>query len=275
KVFEIPQNLPPGHGIEPVSLMSHSMCSVSADSLQKTINKNVDDETVALAAAFAAKVNRALETSAQSMVPAVRRDSKNEVLKIYGRLAGCLAYVESLTTADSQVSARIAEEVAPVDYLKPPGVLFYRDEAQTDPDSYLNLGLYQFSPVSSGNIQSCIQNWNVRQSTDFINPFGGFNEMLRRLGNPSQDFNAFCGINKILQSFFVQVNTTSPKRTHPDNVKAFTENRLGLKAPSERCVTLHFDRKSYNHFGPFQNSTGKNLKRLLQCTLEAERVQSR
>jgi hypothetical protein len=85
--------------------------------------------------------------------------------------------------------------------------------------------------------------------------------MIRVVGSSLQHFNAYCGVHKLLQTFSVQVNSSSTRNTHPDN-------RSGgrLKSSSERCVTPHFYAGwAYNHFGPLQNSTGSNLNKLLKC----------
>jgi hypothetical protein len=183
---------------------------------------------------------------------------------------GCLAYTESLTTADGARSRQVALEHGPDEYAKPSGVKFYLDAAQTHPDSRLNIGLFQFSPASRGNIQSCIRNWNHLHGDDHslrIDPVSDSATMIRRLGNASQDFNAFCGVDKIAQIFFVQVNTLSERRTHPANLLTLPDGTRRLKDPGDRCVSLHFNGRAYNHFGPLQNSTRKNLSELLSCVL--------
>ena len=268
KVFQIPDPTASGEGLQPVGLFTHAMCPLSNESTQETIDQILDPETLSLANEFAAQFNRARERYQRALFSASAFEARDEILRLYGRLSGCLAYTESLSTADSSASKRIAEDVAPVDYVRPSGVLFYLDAAQSDPDSRLNIGLYQFSPVRSGNIQACIQNWNSLYPFDAINRSSRVDEMIRKLGESSQLFNAFCGIDKILQSFFVQVNTTAVKRTHPENRFLDRDGHAaGIKPPRERCVSLHFNRQAYNHFGPFQNSTRQNLKHLMRCTL--------
>lgn len=75
--------------------------------------------------------------------------------------------------------------------------------------------------------------------------------------------NAFCGVNKILQSFAIQVNTTKSVSTHPSN-----QSGGKFKAPADRCVSPFFySGYSYNHFGPLMNSTGSNLAGLMACAL--------
>ena len=90
-------------------------------------------------------------------------------------------------------------------------------------------------------------------------------EMTRLTGSPRQNFNAFCGVDKILQSFYVQVNTLKSQNTHPSNI-----SRGALINSDDRCVSLHFYAGySYNHFGPLQNTTRSNLDHLMTCTLDA------
>jgi len=174
----------------------------------------------------------------------------------------CLSYVESLTTADRPFSDRIAQAYAPSDYRRPAGVLFYEDPLQPEA-SALNLGLFQFSPDSGGNIYACIKQWNLIYPSCQVPSGGSTKEMLRLLGSSYQSFNAFCGTEKPSEMFSIQVNSSNSKRTHPANWRSDGS----LKAPKDRCVSLYFAGAAYNHFGPFQNSTGNNLEELLTCTL--------
>lgn len=85
--------------------------------------------------------------------------------------------------------------------------------------------------------------------------------MIKVLGSSYQSFNAFCGIHKVVQTFAIQVNTSSSSSTHPSN---------GGKTAANRCVTPHFYAgKAYNHFGPLQNSTGENMNSLYSCIEDA------
>jgi hypothetical protein len=174
----------------------------------------------------------------------------------------CLSYTESLTTADSQKSDKVARTYAPRGYHRPDGVLFYEDPYQT-PASRLNIGLYQFTPSAEGNIQSCIRAWNEIHPRCQINESTKTSEMLKILGSNWQRFNAFCGVSKVTDMFSLQINTTGKNHTHP-------YNRLqgkGLRPSGERCVSIHMNTNtSYNHFGPFQNSAN-SLKMLMNCTM--------
>lgn len=91
--------------------------------------------------------------------------------------------------------------------------------------------------------------------------------MIRILGSAKQTFNAFCGVNKILQTFSVQVNTTKTWATHPNN---FHNGKL--INGKDRCITpFIYSGRAYNHFGPLQNSTGSNLETLFNCVFQKKR----
>lgn len=229
-----------------VSLISHPLCEVTKESLSKTIKKLPTDDTIALANRFANDHNR------------LRKTNPTELKKLWGKFFGCLAYKESLSTADLRSSQNVAKKYAPSDYQKPAGVKFYYDKLQPK-ESRLNIGMYQFTPNRYGNISPCIKDWNRSYSSCKITDKSQ-NGLIRTLGSVSQDFNAYCGVHKLLQTFNVQLHTTKAKNTHPSN-----EN----KAPANRCVTPHFYAGwAYNHFGPLQNSMGDNLGKLMRCVYQ-------
>ncbi|MBK25772.1 MAG: hypothetical protein CME70_17365 [Halobacteriovorax sp.] len=237
-----------------VGLFSHPLCEVSNSSLRKTVKKVPDSGTISKANSFAKLHN-------QYRVGYLNGDSQ-EKLKLerhWGAFFGCLAYAESLSTADSSSSKSVASSVAPSGYRKPAGVKFYNDKYQP-PSSRLNIGLYQFTPKYSGNINPCIKQWNSDYPTCSTSARSQ-GDLIKLLGSSHQRFNAFCGVNKLLQTFSIQVNTSSSKHTHPGN-----RNSSGLKPGANRCVTPHFYAGwAYNHFGPLQNSTGSNMKKLFSC----------
>ena len=188
------------------------------------------------------------------------KEAKVELIQTWAKFMGCLAYTESLTTADTSTSYSVSNEYSPNDYSKPKGVKFYEDPYQ-DIESRLNIGLYQFTPNSSGNIYPCIDQWNDIFPDSSIGTRESQDELIKLFGSSFQSMNAFCGVNKILQTFSIQVNTTEAKRTHPDN-----KNDRNLINPENRCVTPWFYASyAYNHFGPLQNSTGSNLSKLIKC----------
>lgn len=243
----------------PVSLESHPMCNVTSSTLQATLAgiRVPPQRTIDLANDFANRYND-LRTRSRNGDASARAGLSG----LWTRFMGCLAYIESLTTADTARSEQIARSTATPNYHRPPGVLFYIDNLQEIEDSRLNIGMFQFSPVSGGNIRPCIDQWNATYPSPScrINPKGGRAEMIHALGSSLQDFNNFCGVDKLLQTFHIQVNTSATDRTHPSNRS---------KAPKDRCVSLHFQSgRAYVHFGPFMNSIGNNLESLLSCTLE-------
>ncbi len=250
-----------------VSLMSHAMCAVTSTSLGKTLAayKTRRDGGTASNVPSTSTINQINDfvkkyNSYRSGVLAGNESAALELRKIWTRVFGCLSYIESLTSADTSTSTRIATREAPSGYRKPAGVLFYDDPSQ-DAASRLNIGLFQFTPTYSGNINACVKRWKTRYPSCGVSATTKA-EMIRLIGSPLQNFNSFCGVDKVLQSFFVQVNTTNTYRTHTSN------NNGGLKDPRDRCVSLHFNaNQSYNHFGPFQNSTGGNLSSLMKCVM--------
>jgi len=252
-----------------VSLVSHPMCRASGKSLQATLGHDPGREVLSLVNEFVSTYNEGRERILNARSEHESLYGWDAMQLLYSKLMGCLAYTESLTTADQPSSVALAKKVAPKGYFKPSGVKFYYDKAQKNPASALNIGLYQFAPDSRGNLQSCIRDWNQRWPEQVISEQASKAELIRILGDSHQVFNAFCGVNKLTQSFHVQVNTTSSTRTHPANFSLKSGGKFtGLKAPADRCVSLHFySSKTYNHFGPLQNSTRKNLRELLQCTL--------
>ncbi len=242
----------------PTSLIRHPLCQVSSATLSKTMNKVPGQSTIDKLNRFAATVN-----SFRQDVLAGNQSAKKELLGTWTRMFSCLAYAESLSTADSTTSKNVATKVAPTGYRKPAGVKFYEDPAQ-DAASRLNIGMFQFTPNSGGNIQPCIRAWNsIHQEKNNcqIGQKASQSELIKILGSSYQSFNAFCGIHKLVQTFAVQVNTSKTSATHPSNVV-----NGKFKNYEERCVSPHFQAgKAYNHFGPFQNSTGTNLDKLFTC----------
>ncbi len=252
----------------PVSLISHPQCSVSGATLAETIGHDPGSKTVALVNEFARRVNEARHQALYSRWSRERLKGWDTVVDLYAKLMGCLAYTESLSTADSQTSYSVARSVSPQGYEKPRGVKFYLDRAQSNPASRLNIGLYQFSPDPRGNVVACVRNWNAVWPRNPLFASMTSSTLIERLGDQTQYFNAFCGVNKLAQIFHVQVNTQSSKRTHPWNrVHSASGRYQGLRPSAERCVSLHFNSKAYNHFGPFQNSTRRNLSEVLSCAL--------
>lgn len=242
----------------PTSLIRHPLCNVNSASLSATIKKVPGQATIDKLNRYANKVN-----SLRKAVLEADQSAKKELLSTWSGFFSCLAYTESLGTADSASSQSVAKKMAPAGYRKPAGVKFYDDPAQSA-ESRLNIGLFQFTPTASGNIQPCLRAWNKLHQTKSqcqINQKASQNELIQILGSSLQSFNAFCGVHKLVQTFSIQVNTNKASATAPQNLV-----NGKLKPYEQRCVTPHFQAgKAYNHFGPFQNSTGSNLDKLFSC----------
>lgn len=245
--------------ILPNSITSHAWCPATKASLTATIGASrVPSDAVI--AKINTLTNRFNEYRTKMRAGDVR--AKVDMTKLVTKMMMCLSYVESLTTADSSAAERIAAKYAPEGYRRPAGVNFYEDPLQT-PESRLNIGLFQFTPTAGGNINPCLKQWNEIYPSCQIATNSSQAEMIKVVGSAYQTFNAFCGSNKLSQMFSVQINTKDSTRTHPLNKMA----NGSLKPAGERCVTMNFAGKSYNHFGPFQNGSGENLNELLTCTL--------
>lgn len=247
----------------PTSLIRHSLCNVSKSSLSKTI-KNVPSQNVIN------KANQFVDTvnSLRSEIINGDMKAKAELLTLWSRFFSCLAYTESLSSADSKTSASVALKYSPSGYRKPAGVEFYEDKAQPI-ESRLNIGTFQFTPNRNGNIGPCIKAWNKLHNQNpscLIDSKATQADMIKILGSSFQSFNAFCGVHKLIQTFSIQVNTNKSSATHPSNIV-----NGKLKSYEQRCVSPHFQAgKAYNHFGPFQNSTGSNMDALFSCTLNSQ-----
>lgn len=246
----------------PNSLISHPLCNVTADTLNTTLGgrKVPSAATIKKANEFANRMNQY-----RSEALAGNPEGYVKASKLWSKLMMCTSYTESLTSANTATSDRVAQKYAPAGYRRPASVLFYEDPYQ-DAASRLNIGLFQFTPSSGGNIQACIREWNKLYPQCSISPKATQEEMIRVVGSSLQTFNAFCGVAKVTGMFSVQVNTAKSGSTHPANMV-----NGKLKLPSDRCVSPHFAAgKSYNHFGPFQNSVGTNLEEVLACTLSGD-----
>lgn len=250
-IYGLPTKIIPNH------LMSHRLCEVSQSTLQETIAGRAmpSAATIKKANDFSTKMNQYRQEAIQGNL-----DSLLAAHKLWNRFMMCLAYTESLTTADSSSSNSIANSMG---VRKPAGVEYYLDGNQPAA-SKLNIGLYQFSPTSDGNIVACLREWNKQRPACPISTSTTTTQWIDILGSSQQSFNAFCGVTKITDLFAVQANTVKPTNTHPANRISSTE----LRPQDQRCVTPFFATKfSYNHFGPLQNTTGSNLEELLTCTL--------
>lgn len=247
----------------PTSLIRHPLCSVNASTLSQTIKNVPSQATIDKLNTFANAVN-----TLRTEVIGGDQNAKAELLSLWSRFFSCLAYTESLGSADSSTSQNVARKYSPAGYRKPAGVEFYEDPAQPA-ESKLNIGAYQFTPNKAGNISPCLKAWNKLHSDKpacQLPTNGPQGDLIKALGSSYQSFNVFCGVHKLLQTYAIQVNTTKTSATFPTNLV-----NGKLKSQESRCVTPHFQAgKAYNHFGPFQNSTGSNLEELMSCTLRSQ-----
>ena len=257
------ENLAASYGVpaqlskhQKVSFIGHPLCLVNRKSLEKTLKKVPDDRVIFL-------MNKFIDThnGLRTLVLDGNLSARTDLLQHWSTFMGCLAYSESLTTANNESSQKVGKKYGPSDYRRPSGVKFYEDPQQP-PASRLNIGLFQFTPDSGGNVYPCLRQWNSWFGNDCnIEITAGQSEMIRILGSTQQTFNAFCGVNKILQTFSIQINTNKTWATHPNNL-----HNDRLIDPADRCVTpFIYAGRAYNHFGPLQNSTGSNLENLLNC----------
>jgi hypothetical protein len=243
----------------PTSLLRNPLCTTTAASLRKTLKNNFPNQVTI------DKLNHFESTVNDLRMELINGDQSAKValLNMWTKFYSCLAYSESLPTADSVASRNVAAKVSPPGYRKPAGVEFYEDTAQPAA-SRLNIGMYQFTPNSAGNIQPCIRAWNeVHNSkpTCQVSQKATQSDLIKVLGSSLQSFNAFCGVHKLIQTFAIQVNTTKTSATHPSNLL-----NGKLKLPESRCVTPYFySGWAYNHFGPNQNSTGSNMAEMFSC----------
>ena len=242
----------------PTSLLRHPLCVSTSKSLSSTIKKVPNQTTIDKLNRFASSIN-----ALRLEVLNGDQTAKKELLGSWTKFFSCLAYSESLGSSDSTASKNVAIKNAPSGYRKPAGVEFYEDKAQPAV-SRLNIGMFQFTPNSGGNIQPCIRAWNqinLNKKTCQINQKASQAELIKILGSSLQSFNAFCGVHNLIQTFAIQVNTSKTSATHPSNLI-----NGKLKANDLRCVPPHFySGWAYNHFGPFQNSTGSNMNEMFNC----------
>jgi hypothetical protein len=244
----------------PTSLIHHPLCEVDAKTLSTTLGS-----ARVPAKAVIDKLNRFAKISNALRLESINGNSnaKRELLDHWNRLFTCLAYTESLGSADSTSSQKVAIKYAPKNYRKPAGVEFYEDAAQSA-ESRLNIGLFQFTPSWQNNIQPCMRAWNAVHpitSQCQIPLRAAQSDLIPIVGSSYQSFNAFCGVHKLVETFSIQVNTTKASATHPSNIV-----QGKLKLAESRCVSPHFlAGRAYNHFGPLQNSTRKNMDELYSC----------
>lgn len=211
---------------EPVGLATHRMCSAGSVKLHKAPTASLKIEL----GKFISQYNKKLEKA-----------DMGGIEQMWRRFFYCLAKEESLRNADSRIYEANARRLGIV---RPKGVVFHSDRMHVSGNS---IGVFQFAPVMDGNIRPCIELWNEKFSEFKIPLRGDIKVAAKILGSSAQAFNIFCGVNKVVQSFYVQINSRNLKYTNQE----------------KRCVT--FNKFAYLHFGPLMNSTGKNLESVLRC----------
>ncbi len=254
--------------------------SQSIESLSLALNlanNNIPDkETLARVNRFADEHN---QYRAELLSPdkTVSDLGRRRLAALWTNLMSCIAYAESLTDPDSDRAVDLAGNDADEKprKTKGDGIEWYMDQSQNGGAKQLAVGLFQFTPHSSPNQQPCVNAWNKIYNSCPIDPWKAkkdgtrawnTDKMLDIISSPLQTFNANCGVNKIVQSFYIQVNTQETRRSHYSNRVDRKNPHSALKAPADRCVTPHFHSTlTFNHFGPLQNSTGNNLGKVMQC----------
>jgi hypothetical protein len=235
-------------------LAQRELCISTSSSLRKTLKKSdrvPSSSVIKKLNSFERKINDLREKMLDG-----QEDAKMLLTKEWTKFFSCLAYTESLSSADSSSSNRVAKKYAPSGYRKPAGVKFYEDPYQ-DEASKLNIGMFQFTPNGRGNINACLGSWNELYPQCQVSKGASRSSLIKVFGSSLQTMNAFCGVNKIVQTFSVQVNSSKSYATHPSN-----SNR----AKADRCVTPWiYSGYAYNHFGPLMNSTKSNLSKLISC----------
>lgn len=212
----------------PVSFKT-PLCQYDNNAARKLLKTTISNSGLALVNRFAKEVNEADEEGKQA---------------IYTRLMMCLAYSESLSTADNEKSYILASREG---VTKNDGVKFYFDSLQTNPDSQINIGLYQFSPIAKGNIHTCLN--------DFKNRERSRKDLVNLIGAKDQVWNARCGVHKVQTVLFVTLN--APTRN------------IG-----NQCGTFHaLNTVAYNHFGPLQREggVGGGFTKLYNCYYGSKR----
>jgi hypothetical protein len=222
------------------------------------------------------------------------KSSKEEIEKIfmkmkrfYMAMLSSMAKRESLSDADSHKSSKADSEQSSSfhkyfggsgDFSRPKGVKFYYDSEQDHEISKRNIGLYQFSPTS--NIDDCFTAWNNTVGKrsqackiDFSQSRKEMNlQKFLQTAASDQIFNAFCGANKIVQSYGIQVNAktfknpnySSMQLTHKENLQPQGK----IKAPEDRCISpFVFSGNAFMHFGVLGFTDENNTKGVIEGTL--------
>ncbi len=235
-------------------LAQRPLCHSTSSSLSKTLKKSSRVPSTAVIKklnVFENKVNTLREKMLEG-----DEESRIQLVKTWSKFFSCLAYTESLSTADTSSSRKVAAKYESDNYRKPAGVKFYEDPYQ-DEASKLNIGLFQFTPNGGGNINPCLKSWNNNYPSCTVGTGSSKSKLIEVFGSAYQTMNAFCGVNKVVQTFSIQRNSSKSTAIHPSNSSV---------SKADRCVSPWiYSGYAYNHFGPLMNSTGSNLNKLISC----------
>lgn len=289
-------NNPTGHNWESkVGLFSHPMCenidkyfiARNSSSKHSYISK-VEDKIKKFTNGYNSIYREYTLALAIKKNPQEMKTIYAKMKKFYYGMLTTMAKKESLSDADSHLTknadAKQSTEFYKYfggsgDYSRPKGVKFYFDDQQSSEISKRNIGLYQFSPTS--NIDDCFRAWNntvgKRSQTckiDFPNDRSKMKlQKFLQTAASDQIFNAFCGANKIVQSYGVQVNAKTFKNPNATSMQLMhKDNVLGkgqIKNPKDRCISpFAFSGNAFMHFGVLGFTDDRNTKGVIEGTLD-------
>lgn len=128
---------------------------------------------------------------------------------------------------------------------------------------YYGFGLFSFNNnrIFKDRV-NLVNSWNA--ATSNASPackIDNKDNALLAITSSGQGVNAFMGVQSILDSFYVQVNTTLERRTHKSNVISNDK----LHNPMERCVSIS-GKDFYHYLAPLhRGSQSRNYKQISNC----------
>lgn len=218
---------------------------------------------------------------------------QKEMKIFYFNLLASMALHESLSDANNSQQEDLSKIFSQTygiknGYVRPSGVKFYYDKTQSEEVSRQNIGLYQFTPKRGGNVDACYHAWNnvmgKKSQACKIDLKLSNKESFEFISASDQMFNAFCGANKLLQSFGVQVNATNLKNPSASAMQlthSANKDKKGLKETKDRCISpFVYSSNAYMHFGVLgfttysegkDNKPGSNTQSVLTTALDAQK----
>jgi hypothetical protein len=253
---------------ENVGLFTHPMCETtdyyfisrkenSKKSRIKNSEKKLKEFIQGYNKLFYAMKKAVAEKKSEDELSVIKREMK----EFYFALMASMAVHESLGDANNSQQNKLAKEFSKAygarNYIRPPGVKFYFDDSQDEEISKQNIGLYQFTPKIGGNIDPCYHAWNnimAKKSPACKIYLDSDDEIsFDFVAASDQVFNAFCGANKLVQSYGIQINSRNlnkPKAKSMQLSHADNKAKKGLKASQDRCVSpFAHASNAYMHFG--------------------------